>query len=114
MACAGTRPLPHGAAVPFRSQRPASALRSHTGVDIYRTVSVLGYCLLPIIVLAAISTCVELRGAVGYVLIPAAVLWSTNAAALFFVVLLGLDDQRWLVAYPVMLFYAVFALISVF
>jgi hypothetical protein len=42
------------------------------------------------------------------------VLWCTNAAALFFVVALGLDDQRWLVAYPVMLFYACFALISVF
>ena len=55
-----------------------------------------------------------MRGPLGYALIPAAVLWSTNAAALFFVVLLGLDDQRWLVAYPVMLFYAVFALISVF
>lgn len=83
-------------------------------MDIYRTVSILGYCLLPIIVLAAASTIVEMRGAFGYALIPLAVLWSTNAAALFFVVLLGLDDQRWLVAYPVALFYAVFALISVF
>ncbi|KAG8463212.1 hypothetical protein KFE25_011209 [Diacronema lutheri] len=89
-------------------------LLSHTGINIYRTVSILGYCLLPIIALAALSTALDVRGPLGYALIPAAVLWSTNAAALFFVVLLGLDDQRWLVAYPVMLFYAVFALISVF
>jgi len=89
-------------------------LMSTRGIDISRTVSVLGYCLLPIVLLAALSVVVDLRGTVGYVLIPVGVLWCTHAAALFFVVQLQLDDQRWLVAYPVMLFYAVFALISVF
>mmetsp|Transcript_16761 Transcript_16761/g.48581 ORF Transcript_16761/g.48581 Transcript_16761/m.48581 type:complete len:310 (-) Transcript_16761:636-1565(-) len=89
-------------------------LMSTQGIDVYRTVSVLGYCLLPIVFLAAVSVVVDLRGVLGYVLIPVGVLWCTNAAALFFVVQLGMHDQRWLVAYPVMLFYAVFALISVF
>lgn len=77
-------------------------------------MSVLGYCLLPIVFLAATSLIVPLNGPYGYVLVPIGVLWCTNAAALFFVVQLGLDDQRWLIGYPIMLFYACFALIAVF
>ena len=44
----------------------------------------------------------------------AAIAWCSNAAALFFVVALEADDQRWLIAYPVMLFYTCFALFAVF
>ena len=55
-----------------------------------------------------------LRGALGLVLSLAAIAWCSNAAALFFVVALEADDQRWLIAYPVMLFYTCFALFAVF
>ena len=37
-----------------------------------------------------------------------------NAASLFFVAALDADDRRWLIAYPVALFYTCFALITVF
>ena len=85
------------------------------GIALYLTASTMGYCLLPIVFLAALSIPLDLRGAAGVVLIPAAVLWCSNAAALFFVVALGdADDQRWLIAYPVALFYTCFALITVF
>jgi len=89
-------------------------LMSSKGIDIYRTASVMGYCLLPIVILAALSIPLDLRGAAGVVLIPLAVLWCSNAAALFFVVVLEADDRRWLLAYPVMLFYTCFALITIF
>ena len=89
-------------------------LMSTKGLDIYRTASVLGYCLLPIVLLAAISIPLDLTGVWGTVFVPLAVLWCSNAAALFFVVILEADDRRWLLLYPVILFYTGFALITIF
>ena len=115
-------------------------LMSDRGIDIYRTASVMGYCLLPIVALAALSIPLDLRGAVGVVFIPLAVGWCANACSLFFVISLEADDRRWraaaprpapharlvraldlrsyargrLVAYPVALFYTCFALITIF
>ena len=89
-------------------------LMSARGIDIYRAASIMGYCLLPLVILAALSVPIDLRGALGLVLSLAAIAWCSNAAALFFVVALEADDQRWLIAYPVMLFYTCFALFAVF
>jgi len=89
-------------------------LMSDKGIDIYRTASVMGYSLLPIVLLAALSVLADLRGWAGVVLLPAVVLWCTSAATLLFVVALEADDQRWLFAYPILLFYTCFALITIF
>ena len=69
---------------------------------------------LPIVFLAALSLAIELRGLAGALCIPLAVLWCAYAASLFFVAALDADDRRWLLAYPVALFYTCFALISIF
>ena len=89
-------------------------LMSHKGIDMLRTASVMGYCLLPIVFLAALSIPLDLRGVAGAICIPLCVLWCANAASLFFVAALDADDRRWLLAYPVALFYTCFALITVF
>ena len=89
-------------------------LMSLKGIDIYRTASVMGYCLLPIVMLAALSVPLDMTGVAGIVLVPTAIVWCANAAALFFVVILEADDQRWLLAYPVVLFYTCFALITIY
>ena len=89
-------------------------LMSLKGIDMLRTASVMGYCLLPIVFLAALSIPFEMRGLAGAICIPLAVLWCANAASLFFVAALDADDRRWLLAYPVALFYTCFALITVF
>ena len=70
-------------------------LMSSKGIDVYRTASIMGYCLLPIVFLAALSVPIDLQGTAGVVLVPTAVAWCTNAAALFFVVALEADDRRW-------------------
>ena len=70
-------------------------LMSDKGIDIYRTASIMGYCLLPIVVLAALSIPVDLRGALGAPLVALAIGWCSNAAALFFVISLEADDRRW-------------------
>ena len=89
-------------------------LMSHKGIGLSCTASVIGYSLLPIVFLAALSIPVEMRGVAGAVCIPLAVLWCAHAASLFFVAALEADDRRWLIAYPVALFYTCFALITIF
>jgi hypothetical protein len=49
-------------------------------IDAWRTASVLGYCLLPVVLLSAAGIVLDLRGALGLGLAVAAVMWSCTAA----------------------------------
>ncbi|EAL65648.1 Yip1 domain-containing protein [Dictyostelium discoideum AX4] len=89
-------------------------LMSEKGIDIYRVISVLGYCLLPMIFLSFTSLIININGMVGYILIGFAIVWSTYSASKMFVKVLSMIDQRILVAYPVGLLYTGFALITAF
>ncbi|KAH7927136.1 Yip1-domain-containing protein [Leucogyrophana mollusca] len=89
-------------------------LMSEKGIDAYRVASVLGYCLLPMVGVGAISVVVTLNGIIGYVLSTLSILWCTYAASGIFVAVLRMSDQRLLVAYPVGLLYGCFGLLSVF
>lgn len=89
-------------------------LMSERGVDIYKTASILGYCLLPIIALAGLSIILRMNSIVGYILAGISIAWCTHSAALMFVTLLTMKDQRLLVAYPIGLVYTCFALMAVF
>ncbi|CAE6378481.1 unnamed protein product [Rhizoctonia solani] len=89
-------------------------LMSESGIDAYRVASVLGYCLLPMVGVGALSVCMVLDGAIGYMLSMLSVIWCTYAASGIFVAVLRMSDQRVLVAYPVGLLYGCFALFSVF
>ncbi|KAI0762083.1 Yip1-domain-containing protein, partial [Trametes elegans] len=89
-------------------------LMSEKGIDAYRVVSVLGYCLLPMVAVGALSVVVTLDGMLGYVLSVLSILWCTYAASGIFVAVLRMSDQRLLLAYPIGLLYGCFALLSVF
>ncbi|KAJ1953225.1 hypothetical protein IWQ62_006045 [Dispira parvispora] len=89
-------------------------LMSDQGMDGYRTTSVLGYSLLPMVLLSGLSLLLKLSSSIGYVLSCFAVLWCTYAASTVFVSVLSMTEQRLLVAYPVGLFYTCFALMTVF
>ncbi|EGC29289.1 hypothetical protein DICPUDRAFT_159146 [Dictyostelium purpureum] len=89
-------------------------LMSEKGIDIYRVISVLGYCLLPMIFLSFTSLAININGLVGYILIGVSIIWSTYSASKMFVKVLSMIDQRILVAYPVALLYTGFALITAF
>ncbi|CCG80585.1 SNARE yip1 [Taphrina deformans PYCC 5710] len=79
-----------------------------------RIASVLGYCLLPLVSVSAFGLVMNMDGIVGYGLTAAAVLWSTNSASAIFVSVLNMANMRVLVAYPVALFYSIFAILSLF
>ena len=83
-------------------------------IDLYRTVSILGYALLPIVILSALGVAVNLNGPVGLVLVTLCVVWSTYTASSFFETLLELKEQRWLISYPIGLLYSCFMLLTIF
>ncbi|KAF8743992.1 hypothetical protein AX14_013394 [Amanita brunnescens Koide BX004] len=89
-------------------------LMSEKGIDAYRVASVLGYCLLPMVGMSAVSVMIALDGMFGYFLSTIAILWCTYAASGIFVAVLRMSEQRLLVAYPVGLLYGCFALLSMF
>ncbi|KAF7721457.1 hypothetical protein EC973_004659 [Apophysomyces ossiformis] len=89
-------------------------LMSENGVDWTRTASVLGYCLLPMVMLSGFSVVLKLGGFVGLVLSVISILWCTYSSSGMFTSVLHMTEQRYLVAYPVGLFYACFALMTVF
>ncbi|XP_025085571.1 LOW QUALITY PROTEIN: protein YIPF5-like [Pomacea canaliculata] len=89
-------------------------LMSMTGVSVGVIISVLGYCLLPMVLLSASSIVFSLQGMLGIVLTCVAVAWCSVSASKLFVSALAMDSQQPLVAYPCALVYGVFALITVF
>lgn len=74
----------------------------------------LGYCLLPVIGLAAVGILHSLKGADGHLLGLVSVVWCTFSATRLFEEYLEMRRQRYLIAYPVGLLYACFALITVY
>lgn len=84
------------------------------GLDLLRTASVLGYCLLPLVLLSALAVVHDLDNTFGYVLGIIAIFWCTYSSSAFFVRVLQLTNARLLVAYPLAMFYSVFALMAIF
>ncbi|KAK7096707.1 protein YIPF5-like [Littorina saxatilis] len=89
-------------------------LMSMTGVSVGVCISVLGYCLLPMVFLSFSSVVLSLQGIAGIVLVCVAVAWCSISASKLFVSALAMDSQQPLVAYPCALVYGVFALLTVF
>ncbi|KAM8973973.1 protein YIPF5 isoform 2-T2 [Pelodytes ibericus] len=89
-------------------------LMSMTGVSFGCVSSVLGYCLLPMIILSGFAVVFSLQGFVGILLTFLIIGWCSFSASKIFISALAMDGQQLLVAYPCALLYGVFALISVF
>lgn len=88
-------------------------LISTHGIDLYRSTSVLGYSLLPIVILSFLAPIKPL----AFLLAPiatACILWSSTTATKIFVAVLSLQDQFWLVFYPLALLYTSFVIITIF
>ncbi|KAI8994458.1 hypothetical protein BDB01DRAFT_772888 [Pilobolus umbonatus] len=89
-------------------------LMSKDGIDWTRTASVLGYCLLPMVMLSGFSVILKLDNILGTTLTVISIMWCTYSSSGMFSSVLHLNEQRLLVAYPVGLFYACFALMTFF
>ncbi|XP_037071189.1 protein YIPF5-like [Pollicipes pollicipes] len=89
-------------------------LMSMQGVSMGVVVSVLGYCLLPMVVLSGVSIVLSLQGTLGMLLAGLTILWCSLSASKLFVTALVMDHQQPLVGYPCALLYGVFALLTIF
>ena len=89
-------------------------LMSVAGVSFVCVVSVLGYCLLPMVALSGLGVVFSLAGLVGNLLAGAAICWCALSSSKLFVTALEMRQQQLLVAYPCFLLYGVFALITMF
>ncbi|CAL1536858.1 unnamed protein product [Lymnaea stagnalis] len=75
-------------------------LMSLNGVSVGIIISVLGYCLLPMVFLSFSAVMLSLKGAIGLALVSVTVLWCSISASKLFVSALHMDSQQPLVAYP--------------
>lgn len=89
-------------------------LMSMTGVSVGCVISVLGYCLLPMVALSGVSLFMSLQGTLGSILTTVVIGWCSLASSKLFVTALAMDHQQPLVAYPCALVYGIFALLTVF
>ncbi|KAI6212820.1 hypothetical protein M3Y94_00074200 [Aphelenchoides besseyi] len=78
------------------------------------TASVLGYCLLPMSLLAFSATVLSFSTYLGYVAALAVIAWCSSSSAKLFSAILNMEGQKFLVAYPCAMLYAVFALLAIF
>ena len=84
------------------------------GILLYNTISVLGYCMIPVVILSFISVFLDMKGIVGGILCFLVIIASSISASRFFEIALDASNQKWLIFYPVCLFYTCFVLVSIF
>lgn len=89
-------------------------LSQKVGIGLYDTISILGYGLLPIVLLAFVGIFVSLKGTFGLVIAMLCIGWATTASSRFFATAISMQHQRWLVAYPILLSYTYFTVITIF
>ncbi|KAF3926912.1 hypothetical protein ABW20_dc0105749 [Dactylellina cionopaga] len=83
-------------------------------INYIRSASILGYCLLPLVITSFFGVRLPMDGMVGFSVTAVAIGWCTYSSSAMFVAVLRVRDMRMLVAYPLALFYCVFGIMSIF
>ncbi|XP_078004451.1 protein YIPF7 isoform X2 [Phascolarctos cinereus] len=89
-------------------------LMSTSGVSYGCVASVLGYCLLPMVILSSCAIFFSLQGTIGTIAALIIIGWCSLSASKIFSSALTMEGQQLLVAYPCALLYGLFALLTVF
>lgn len=80
----------------------------------FKSASVLGYCLLPLVLTSVVGVVVPMDTLMGYILTSLAVAWCTYSSSGMFCAVGRMRSMRPLVAYPLMLFYVGFGIMGIF
>ena len=98
------------------AQQDASSHGGHFSatLTIWRSASVLGYCLLPLVLTSFIGIGLPLDTLFGYVLTSLAISWCTYSSSAMFCAVGRMTGMRGLVAYPLALFYVGFGIMAIF
>jgi len=91
-------------------------LNPNGAVSFWTVVSILGYALLPVNLLAGINAIVRVHnlGKWGMLASILAIVWCTTSSARLFEKGCNMREQRFLVAYPTALLYSAFVMITIF
>jgi hypothetical protein len=91
-------------------------LNPNGAVSMWTVISILGYALLPVNLLAGINMILRVHklGLWGMVLAVLTIAWCTTASARLFERGCNMREQRFLVAYPTALLYSAFVIITIF
>jgi hypothetical protein len=89
-------------------------LMSERGVNAACIGSILGYCLLPMVILSFISVVLTFTGYLRLIVSLFFILWCSISSSKLFVHSLNMTNQQLLVLYPCFLLYGIFALLNVF
>jgi hypothetical protein len=84
------------------------------GITLFQTISIAFYCMLPIVLLSCVNVFFDLKGRAGFALSILSMLWCTTMATRFIEAVASMRPQRYLLAYPLLIFYGIFTLITVF
>ena len=79
-----------------------------------RSASVLGYCLLPLVLTSCVGVVLPMDTAAGYVISSLAISWCTYSSSKMFCAVGRMRSMRGLVAYPLGLFYFGFGIMGIF
>ncbi|KAM3561179.1 hypothetical protein MY1884_002525 [Beauveria asiatica] len=79
-----------------------------------RSASVLGYCLLPLVVTSMFGVVMPMDTPLGIIVTSFAIMWSTYSASGMFCAVGRMKGMRALVAYPLALFYVGFGIMGIF
>lgn len=96
----------------MHQQQSSSSLAS--SLTYPRSASVLGYCLLPLVVISLVGVVVPMDSVPGYILSTAAIVWCTYSSSGMFCAVGRMKSMRGLVAYPLGLFYVGFGIMCIF
>ncbi|XP_047327351.1 protein YIPF5 homolog [Impatiens glandulifera] len=84
-------------------------------LDVYRCLSLIGYCMLPMVMLSAVALFLPQGGAAIFVMAGIFVIWSTRVCTRLLVELASCgDEHRGLIAYACFLIYMLFSLLVIF
>merc|ERR1719317_729887 len=77
------------------------------GITLFQTISIAFYCMLPIVLLSCVNVFFKLKekGRVGFGLSILSMLWCTTMATRFMEAVALMRRQRYLIAYPLLIFY---------
>ncbi|XP_019488577.1 PREDICTED: protein YIPF7 [Hipposideros armiger] len=89
-------------------------LMSSSEVSCGCVASVLGYCLLPMVILSSSAIFFSLQGTIGTMSALVIIGWCSLSASKIFISALDMEGQQLLIAYPCALLYGLFALLTVF
>ncbi|EOD46287.1 putative Golgi membrane protein [Neofusicoccum parvum] len=106
-------PVDSATAASGHPSHPTSSHFSST-LTFPRSASVLGYCLLPLVLTSLVGIAIPMDGPFGYILTTAAILWCTYSSSAMFCAVGRMSGMRGLVAYPLGLFYVGFGIMAIF